>query len=124
VPAWVVDGTATVDKILREPNSEIRRCAIEKIGWDRIVDAMNLTPVATSPDPGNPGQSIDLYDIPQQIYPEPVRLIVVANGTVESDGRRRKFGLTVPAEISDPVAAAAWTYDMPKELYQAISARR
>ena len=124
VPQDMIETDWSVDQILREPNSEIRRCAIEKIGWDRLVDSMGLTPVATSPDPGNPGQVIDLYDLPRQVYDEPVRLIVVANGTVESDGRRRRFGLTVPAEISDPVAAAAWTYDVPKEMYLTIAARR
>jgi len=110
--------------ILREPNAEIRRCAIEKLGWENMVDAMSLTPVATSPDPGNPGQSIDLYDLPSQVYEEPVRLIVVANGTVESDGRRRKFGLTTPAHISDPIAAAAWTVDVPADVYLTLAARR
>jgi len=110
--------------ILREPNAEVRRCAIEKLGWENLVDAMSLTPVATSPDPGNPGQLISLYDLPSQVYEEPVRLIVVANGTVESNGRRRKFGLTVPASISDPVAAAAWTVDVPVDVYRTITARR
>jgi hypothetical protein len=109
---------------MQESNQEIRRCAIEMIGWDRLVDSMGLAPVATSPDPGNPGQTIDLYDLPRQVYEEPVRLIVVANGTVESDGRRRRFGLTCPASISDPVAAAAWTVDMPVDVYRTLAARR
>ena len=124
VPADLIETDWTVDQIMREPNSEIRRCAIEKIGWDRLVETMGLTPVASAPDPGNPGQSIDLYDLPHQVYEEPVRLIVVANGTVESADRRRRFGLTCPAEISDPVAAAAWTVDVPVDVYRALAARR
>ncbi len=32
---------------------------------------------------------------------------------LERDGTRRAYGLTVPADISDPVHAAAWTFNIP-----------
>lgn len=131
VPADLIEGDGwTPERILREPNVEIRRCAIERIGWDRFVTQAGLTPVATAPDPGNPGAAVDLYDLPEQIFEEPVRLAVVRNGTLELDGSWRHFGLTVPASISDPVAAAAWSYDDPEspvrmtpELYARITRR-
>ena len=75
-------------------------------------------------DPGNPGNTITLYDVPHQIFDEPVRVLLCTNGSVERDGTRRRFGLTVPARIDDPIAAAAWTYDWPIEAYRRLEARR
>jgi Domain of unknown function (DUF6745) len=39
------------------------------------------------------------------------------NGTAERDGTRRRYGLKVPAHISDPVEAAAWTAGLGKDQY-------
>lgn len=114
VPADLVEGDGwDTDRILREPNAEIRRCAIEKLGWDRFVETANLTQVGNRvADPGNPGHTIALFDVPEQIYDEPVRVLLCTNATEERDGTRRRFGLTVPASICDPVAAAAWTFGL------------
>ena len=76
------------------------------------------------PDPGNPGQELALYDVPERIYGDAdVRVLLCTNGTVERDGTRRRFGLTVPADITDPIAAAAWGYGITPHLY-ATAARR
>jgi hypothetical protein len=107
----VIEGRLTPVDILREPNAEIRRCAIEVIGWDEYIQRADLRRVGPAvPDPGNPGQYLALYDVPESIYDEPVRVLLCTNGTVERDGQRRRFGLTVPADIADPIAAAAWGY--------------
>jgi len=131
VPKEAVTGEWSTDDILRQSNTEVRRAAIEIRGWDRFIEEADLN-IAAGPvdDPGNPGQTLTLYDIPRQIYGEPVRVLLCANGTIEKDGSRRRFGLTVPAEISDPVEAAAWMEDDPnhpvrmtKELYSSMSRR-
>ena len=120
VPASLVDGdgwdTAT---ILREPNTEVRRCAIERMGWDQFIPAAGLTQVGDAvPDPGNPGHELALYDVPERIYGDAaVRVLLCTNGTQERDGSRRRFGLTVPADITDPLHAAAWGYDLTPEQY-------
>jgi hypothetical protein len=129
VPRWVIEEP-TVSRIVAEPNAEIRRCAIEVLGWERFASDAGLTLVGSCPDPGNPGLDLELYDVPERLWGSPVRLLLAWNGTVELDGSRRRFGLTVPADIAGPLAAAAWTYDDPSsqvrmtpELYSTITRR-
>ena len=125
VPADLIEDGWSTDRILKEPNAEIRRCAIERLGWDRFITDAKLEQVGcTVPDPGNCGQTLALYDVPEAIYDEPVRVLLVTNGSVERDGTRRRFGLTVPAHIADPVEAAAWTFDFPIQAYRALEVRR
>jgi hypothetical protein len=113
VPADLIAGKWAPGDILKEANAEVRRCAIEHMGWDRFVGEANLSQVgAAVPDPGNPGHELALYDVPERIYEEPVRVLLCTNAPVERDGTRRRFGLTVPATIQDPLAAAAWTFDL------------
>jgi len=124
VPQALIDGRWTTDDILREPNSEIRRCAIERMGWPEFVAAAGLRQVGkTMPDPGNPGHTIALYDVPEQIYDEPVRVLLCTNGTAERDGTRHQFGLTVPASVLTPVAAAAWGYGLNPSQYAQMQRR-
>ena len=125
VPASLIDGDGwTPEQIFAEGNQEIRRCAIERIGWHAFIQQAGLAQIGDSaPDPGNPGNEIALYDVPKQIYDEPVRVLLCTNGTAERDGTRRRFGLTVPATISDPVEAAAWTYGWPVQAYKKLARR-
>ena len=111
VPRTLIEGTWSTSDILREPNVEVRRCAIEHMGWDRFILEAGLAQVGnTQEDPGNPGQTMTLYDVPSQIYDEPVRVLLVTNGSAERDGTRRRFGLTVPADIDIPINAQAWIH--------------
>ncbi|MBB6345663.1 hypothetical protein FHU36_002172 [Nonomuraea muscovyensis] len=124
VPQAVIDDTLTADEILREPNAEIRRCAIERRGWDRFIAEARLAQVGPAvPDPGNPGQTLTLHDVPEGIYTTHVRVLLCTNGTVERDGTRRRFGLTVPAECTDPLEAAAWTYGLTSVQYATAQRR-
>jgi hypothetical protein len=119
VPADLIEGDGwAAERILREPNAEVRRCAIERVGWDRFVSEAHLAQVGDEvPDPGNPGHTLSLYDVPEQIYEEPVRVLLCTNATEERDGTRRRFGLTVPASISNPIAAAGWTFGLNPSEY-------
>lgn len=120
VPAWVITGP-TVEAIHREPNIEVRRTAIERLGWNAYLDRARLTPVAARPDPGNPGASLRLYDLPGA--GRPARFLLAVNGSPEPDGRHRQYGLTVPADIDDPVDAAAWTYGLTGAQYACLVRR-
>jgi hypothetical protein len=126
VPADLIQGPPwTSRRILREPNSEIRRAAIERIGWDRFIDDADLAPVGPPvPDPGNKGQLLALYDAPEGLYRGKTRVLLCTNGSVERDGTRRRFGLTVPGSFIDPVGAAAWTFGWTRAEYAALEHRR
>jgi hypothetical protein len=126
VPDWVIVAPST-KAITAEANVEIRRCAIESLGWDRFIAEAGLVPVtagdgknlaaAQVPDPGNPGQHLVLYDVPERLWGSRMRLLMCSNGTPERDGTRRRYGLAVPTRISDPVEAAAWTAGLGKDEY-------
>jgi hypothetical protein len=124
VPEWVIEtdtSTWTLDQLLKEPNSEIRRAAIERFGWDAFIAQSGIEAIHTAPDPANPGYDIGLYELPEQVYDEPVRLILVTNASPERDGTRRRFGLTVPAEITDATEAAAWTFNLSADEYRNLT---
>jgi hypothetical protein len=132
VPRWVIVAPST-EAITTENNVEVRRCAIESLGWDRFIAEAGLVPVtaghgkdltaARVPDPGNPGQHLVLYDVPERLWGSRIRLLMCTNGTPERDGSRRRYGLTVPAHISDPVEAAAWTAGLGKHEYAGMVRR-
>ncbi|GAB2801695.1 hypothetical protein GCM10027176_02380 [Actinoallomurus bryophytorum] len=117
VPPWVItDPTAW--RITQEANVEVRRCAIERIGWASYIDQACLRPVASAPDPGNPDSQLHLYDMRKE-----TRVLLAVNGSLERDGRRRRYGLTVPGFLNDPIAAAGWTYGLSAEQYSLLLRR-
>lgn len=125
VPKSLIEEEWTVDQILKENNAEIRRCAIEKMGWPTFVVKAGLKQVGkTADDPGNPGHQLALYDVPNKVFNDPVRMLICTNGTPEADGTYRQFGLTVPSTIKDPVSAAAWTFGLTKAEYLKVEVRR
>ena len=122
VPAWVIERP-NITAIGAEKNVEIRRCAIESLGWDVFTGQAHLDKVGSAADPGNPGCQLVLYDVPERLWGSRVRLLMATNGSTERDGTRRNYGLTVPAEIRDPVEAAAWTYRLTKDEYARMQRR-
>lgn len=127
VPKGIITGEMPIDEVMQLRNAEQRRCGIERYGWDRLADRMTL--VSSAPDPGNPPYTIDLYDIPREfgrLYDsdDPVRIMLVTNGSVERDGTRRRFGLPVPGHHSDPIEAAAELYGWPRAAYEKLQVRR
>jgi hypothetical protein len=121
VPASLVEDGWDVATIFAERNVEVRRCAIEKVGWDEIE--RHLHRVATTADPGNPGQVLTLCDLPDGSAIRGARVLLCSNGTPDADGTRRRFGLLVPARHSDPVAAAAETYGWSRRQYESLARR-
>lgn len=122
VPAWVIE-TPTVDLITREANIEVRRCAIERIGWTTFIDMAGLALVAEAADPGNPGGDLRLYELPPEPSGPPARLLLAVNGSVERDGTRRRYGLRVPPWFDDPIDAAGWSYGLTGAQYAHLRRR-
>jgi hypothetical protein len=121
VPASLVEDGWDVPAIFAERNVELRRCAIEKVGWDEIERRLHR--VASAADPGNPGQVLTLCDLPEGSAIRGARVLLCSNGTLEADGTRRRFGLLVPARHTDPVAAAAETYGWSRRQYKSLARR-
>ncbi|MGI5165738.1 DUF6745 domain-containing protein [Spirillospora sp. CA-253888] len=122
VPEWVITDP-TAERIGGEPNVEVRRCAIERIGWDAYLGQAGMRLVSTAPDPGNPGFELRLYDVPHRAWGASTRVLLAVNGSVERDGARRRYGLNVPGHLDDPVAAAAWSYGLSGPQYARLARR-
>ncbi|MEV4596765.1 DUF6745 domain-containing protein [Amycolatopsis sp. NPDC049253] len=122
VPAWVIEDV-TADAINTERNVEIRRCAVERLGWDRYIERAGLTFVARAPDPGNRDSELVLYDVPRAPGTIARRLLLAVNGSVERDGTRRRYGLSVPPWFDDPVDAAGWSYGLTGARYRGLLRR-
>ncbi|GIH93948.1 DUF6745 domain-containing protein [Planobispora siamensis] len=117
VPAWVITDPS-IRRIEQEANVEVRRCAIEHIGWEAYIEGAGLRPVASAPDPGNPGSELRLFTVRRGS-----RVLLAVNGSLERDGRRRRYGLIVPDFLDDPIAAAGWTYGLSAEQYSLLVRR-
>lgn len=122
VPGWVVTDP-TPERIGREPNVEVRRCAIERLGWDVYLDRAGLCLLGEAEDPGNPGQPLRCYRAPDGWGFAHGNLLVAVNGSVERDGTRRRYVLAVPRDMTDPVRAAAWTYGLEAADYSRLVRR-
>ncbi|MGV9672924.1 DUF6745 domain-containing protein [Gordonia sp. NPDC003504] len=116
VPHWVLDDPSP------ERNIEIRRCAIERIGWDAYVASARLSLVDETDDPGNAGHPLRLYAPPPE-WRRRDRILLATNGSVERDGTRRCYGLTVPQWLPTALAAAGWTYGLSAETYSQLTRR-
>jgi hypothetical protein len=122
VPADLIEGRWSVARILAENRMGIRRSAIAKMGWDRFIAEAALGQIGpTVPDPSDPRQVLTLYDAPQLRYEDGARVLLCTNATPEPDGTHRRFGIVVPADIRDPLAAAAWTFDLFPDQYAQLT---
>jgi hypothetical protein len=122
VPGWVIEEPL-VERVHAETNVEVRRCAIEAIGWHTYIARAGLSLVDTAADPGNPGFGLQLYDLPERVWGSPARVLLVTNGSAERDGNRRRYGLPVPADVPTAVHAAAWTYGLTGDQYLTMNRR-
>lgn len=87
------------------------RAVAELLGWDYLLTTGRLRVIAGPvADPGNPAGVLILLEDRSHAFGH-VRILLAINATPEPDGRRRLVGLYVPADMTDPVRAAAWTYD-------------
>ncbi|MGW0198366.1 DUF6745 domain-containing protein [Nonomuraea sp. NPDC003201] len=112
VPRNLIEEGWNTLAIMRQPDPQVRRCAIERMGWDRFIEDAGLTPIASCPDPGNPPHRLELYDLPKTLAPlygygTKVRILLCVNDTADPNGTRGLSGVPVPAHHTNPAIAAA-----------------
>ncbi len=122
VPADLIAGKWGVAAIHRHHNSELRRAAIERMGWLAYIERADLRLVASAPDPGNAPHDLLLYEDPGSRLGG-ARILVMTNGSPDRSGAARRYAEAVPGHLDDPVAAAAWQYDCPVETYRLLQRR-
>lgn len=106
---------------LAERNAEIRRCAMERLGWASLIST--LEPIDVAPDPGNPGHMMKLYRLPAEWdrtrwLPN---VLVVSNASLDKGGARRTFVLKVPPWHRTALSAAADLFGLEPAEYAAIA---
>ena len=112
--------TWDISQALAQSNTELRRAGIERLGWDTLTDRLTL--IDTADDPGNPGQTLRLYDLGDlaDLYEEPARILICSNASLDKGGHRRRFGLPVPARHTDAVEAAADLFNITANQYRSL----
>ena len=118
--------TLTVEQILNESNSEVRRVMIEQLGWNNFAEKAQLKLIDECRDPANGDNKLSLFELPshvQDLQLEPSNLLLCVNGSDYRDGTRGKFGLMTPKEITSVIEAAAWTYGLGESEYRQLERR-
>jgi len=110
VPEDLFRGGWSVRRIRKEPDRELRRLAIERMGWARFIEDSHVNPIARAVDPANEGAVLELYAWPWV----DCRVLMVRTGSPKAAGTLRTYAERVPATIADPVAAAAWHDGLPQ----------
>ncbi|MFI0349968.1 DUF6745 domain-containing protein [Actinomadura sp. 9N407] len=86
--------------------SNLRRCALERLGWHRFAAETPLERVAgPEADPDDPGSELTLYEVPATVFGRTARVVL------RSGDARHGTEVLVPADATDPVAAADWLGD-------------
>jgi Domain of unknown function (DUF6745) len=100
--------TLSAQRILAEPNLEVRRAMLERIGYEPLMA------VADSVQKDDYGELLRI-DQPDD---EPVLLVKVVNSTPEPDGSFRDYLLRVPPFCQTAREAVAWSFDIHPDDYQ------
>jgi hypothetical protein len=116
VPAKVIEQpeALTASEVLQQPNAEVRRVMVERLGADRLM-AM-AKPDVMDRDADQLGHPRRLLRI-RFADDEPLMMVEVANSTPEPDGTLRPYLLRVPPQMTTCRQAVAWTFDMPAGAY-------
>lgn len=117
VPRRVVDGHfLDAERILAEPNSELRRMMIERYGLARFREEARA-------DRLHRDHWGTLWRVPVR-GDEPVVTVEVVNSTPELDGTRRRYELRVPPGMRTALEAVAWTFGLSPRDYAERMARQ
>jgi hypothetical protein len=122
VPAGMVEKGWDVRELHRHPNTEVRRAAMDLIGWNDYIEHAGWRLFAKAPDPGNSPHELSLYEDPSGRL-QGVRVLVMTNGSPDRNGEPLRYAETVPDTIDDPVAAAAWQYNCSVDVYRQLRRR-
>jgi hypothetical protein len=111
VPREIIESpeTLTVERILGEQNTEVRRVMIEKVGLEKFFSDANATEIHHDVDGcGNPRWLLRIT-LPND------EALVAIHLTDPSTGR--KYLLRVPPDISNCQEAVAWTFGLETNQY-------
>jgi hypothetical protein len=106
----------TADLVARIDNQEVRRVALERIGWPRFLDTAQAE-LRAHDDFGK------LWDTGIRLDGERTHLVEVVNATAEPDGSYRRYFLRVPPTVRTAREAVAWTFGFndPEEYAIAVA---
>ena len=101
VPQWLIDNPSslTADRILTEPNAEVRRIMIGLFGLSNFIVASGAKKI-------HEDECGVLYK-KDLLNDEPLVMVKVINSTPETDGTRRSYFLRVPPTITTAREAVA-----------------
>jgi hypothetical protein len=111
VPSEVIEHAERFDAraALEMENVEVRRVVLEHLGWERMITASGLMPIAED-------EHGRLWSIPVE-GAEALVLLEVLDSTVGHDGGQRRYVLRVPPTVRSPREAAAWTFGLAEHEY-------
>lgn len=109
VPAEVIEkpDTLTAARVLYEPNVEIRRAMLERIGWEKVWGWIG------NPKPIHTDETGELYKFR---LPNQGGLIALMRVVDRSTGRRYVLG--VPPEMERARQAVAWSFGMTEDAWR------
>ena len=110
VPRRVVDSHfLDAERIVAEPNSELRRMMIERYGLARFREEAGAQRLHRD-------RWGTLWRVPVS-GDEPVVTVEVVNSTPEPDGQHRRYELRVPPGMRTALEAVAWTFGLSPRDY-------
>jgi hypothetical protein len=115
VPDWLImdPSRITPDSIDEESNQEIRRAMIERYGYGKYVaDAKIVHEDMTGRLRKKRNRKGD-----------EIAVVEVLNGSLEPDGTRRTYFLSVPPQSKTAMEAVAWTYGLTEAEYKGLKVR-
>ena len=109
---WITSPSTLDPKIaLTHENVELRRCAAEIIGWDKVISSLNPKVIHADPNP-EVGTLLEV-----NLNGERERFLKVKCGT------GRTFALPVPPEMKTAAEANAWTYNLDMSEFTKLEGR-
>jgi len=107
--------TLTAEQVLNEPNAEVRRVMIEKMGYERFFSITNAEVLDEDVEPtGNPRRLLSIH-----LPSDPDGHIVVTEVQCTTTGK--KYYLRVPPNMKTCLQAIAWTANMSPEDYVVLA---
>ena len=99
-------------------DAELRRVALANLDPRALTG--QLAPAAVADDPANPGQVVELYELPGVGGGAVTKFVRVANASPDMDGTRRMYLLQVSPDTTDPIEAVAASFGVDAATYSRL----
>lgn len=115
IPAWIIEEPERInpETIDKETNQELRRAMIERYGYGNYVSD---SPVVHEDTTGRLRKKRNKRG-------DQIAVVEVLNGSLEPDGTRRTYFLSVPPETKTAIEGVAWTYGLTADQYKGLLVR-